>query len=208
MSNQSMKDMTTEKDQLSDDGRSIMTQKAENWRKGWGSLRGLGDGKTLQAYPENADALVGIMGDAEGWVIVNVITGRALEILPDRAENKFDSAGGAAAYAEEHGWVFCKDARKEVQKMEGTTMEKEQRCEEAVEVEGCTFLSETTEERYRYLVIGGRPFRGYTQTLTYTSLKVVGRTNDLLMVRGIVEQQYEKCGGLLIALDTHTGKEV
>ena len=60
----------------------------------------------------------------------------------------------------------------------------------------------------RFILIGGEPYRGYTNTLTYTSLRVVGTTNNEKDMRKLVKEKYEECGGLLIVVDGDTGGEV
>ncbi len=60
----------------------------------------------------------------------------------------------------------------------------------------------------KYIVIGGNPFRGYTGTLTYTGLRVVGVFDDKEAVKKAVEENYDACGGLMIAVDVETGEDV
>ena len=60
----------------------------------------------------------------------------------------------------------------------------------------------------RYVIIGATPFRGYTNTLTYTSLNVVESTDDKDDVPRLVALQYEECGGLLIVMDRLTGERL
>ena len=59
-----------------------------------------------------------------------------------------------------------------------------------------------------YIVVGGNPFRGYTNTLTFTSLKVVGKASSQEELKKLVEDNYEACAGLMIVIDSSTGKEV
>lgn len=60
----------------------------------------------------------------------------------------------------------------------------------------------------RYTLVGGNPFRMYTGTTTFTSISVVGQTNTIKEMQQLVNDSYEKCGGLLLVLDNETGREV
>lgn len=60
----------------------------------------------------------------------------------------------------------------------------------------------------KYLVVGGLPFRGYTNTLTYTGLKIVGGANTKKELEKLVKDKFDEHGGLLLSIDTETGKEV
>lgn len=60
----------------------------------------------------------------------------------------------------------------------------------------------------RYVLIGGNPFRGYTGTQTYTSLRVVDSFETEAEANQGWKQHYEDCGGLMLILDTHTGGEI
>jgi hypothetical protein len=55
----------------------------------------------------------------------------------------------------------------------------------------------------RYIVIGGNPFKCYTGTTTYTGLSVIGTTKTLAKATQIANEAYEKCGGLLIVVDSN-----
>lgn len=57
----------------------------------------------------------------------------------------------------------------------------------------------------RYSIIGGNPFRGYTGTGTFTSLKVAELCNTEEEVKAAVTKHYETCGGLLLVIDLQTG---
>jgi hypothetical protein len=59
----------------------------------------------------------------------------------------------------------------------------------------------------RYAVIGGAPFTGYTGTLTFTSLRVVGTTSTLKQAEKLASENYDSSGGLLLVLDLETGAE-
>jgi hypothetical protein len=54
----------------------------------------------------------------------------------------------------------------------------------------------------RFIVIGGNPFRTYTGTTTYTSLKVVGESETEEGAGQIASEKYEECGGLLLVVDS------
>jgi len=60
----------------------------------------------------------------------------------------------------------------------------------------------------KYVLVGGNPFRCYTGTVACTGLSVVGNANTKKQMAKITTAQYDKCGGLLIWIDTRTGKEV
>lgn len=62
--------------------------------------------------------------------------------------------------------------------------------------------------KFRYLIIGGNPFIGYTRTTSITSLNIVGKTNDLEEARRFKKELYDECGGIMILIDTEIGKEV
>lgn len=57
----------------------------------------------------------------------------------------------------------------------------------------------------KYIVVGGKPFRGYTNTLSFTSLNIVGSSSSVEEIKKIVHDNYDSCGGLLIIVDTETG---
>lgn len=57
----------------------------------------------------------------------------------------------------------------------------------------------------KYIVVGGIPFRGYTGTLSFTGLKVVGGSSSTEEIARIVHDHYDECGGLLLILDAETG---
>lgn len=59
--------------------------------------------------------------------------------------------------------------------------------------------------QYKYIVVGGSPFRGYTNTLSFTSLDVVGKGNTVDEITDIVREKYDECGGLMLVIDTETG---
>lgn len=62
----------------------------------------------------------------------------------------------------------------------------------------------------KYLVVGGDPFRGYTGTLTYTGMGIVGQTSNEKEVDKMVSDNYDECGGLIsvFSYDEKTGKFV
>lgn len=60
--------------------------------------------------------------------------------------------------------------------------------------------------KYKYIVVGGMPFRGYTGTLSFTGLDVIGQANTAEEVKRIVEEKYDECGGLLLSVDARTGE--
>ena len=60
----------------------------------------------------------------------------------------------------------------------------------------------------RYLVIGGKPFRCYTGTGTFTGLVEVGKATTVERARALVKANYEACGGLLMIIDLVNGCEV
>jgi hypothetical protein len=59
----------------------------------------------------------------------------------------------------------------------------------------------------KYIVVGGNPFRGYTNTLSFTSLNVVGSSSSVEEIKKIVNENFDSCGGLLIIVDTETGQQ-
>ncbi len=60
----------------------------------------------------------------------------------------------------------------------------------------------------KYLIIGGAGyFRNYTGTGVYTSLKVVGRTDQENQIQHIIDEFYEECGGLMMVYDTENDEE-
>lgn len=61
--------------------------------------------------------------------------------------------------------------------------------------------------KFKYIIIGGIPFRGYTGTLTFTGLRVIGRSNTIEGVKKLVADKYEEIGGLHLVIDAETGKE-
>jgi hypothetical protein len=63
-----------------------------------------------------------------------------------------------------------------------------------------------TMEMKRYILVAGDPFRGYTGTLTFTGLLVVGSADTVDEAKALTEDSYEKHGGLLLWIDRETGK--
>ena len=57
----------------------------------------------------------------------------------------------------------------------------------------------------RYILVGGNPFRSYTGTGTYTGLTVVGAADTDAEAALVTNEQFERCGGLLLWIDTQTG---
>jgi hypothetical protein len=76
--------------------------------------------------------------------------------------------------------------------------------------------------RKRFLVVGGIPFRSYSQRLeaspldathagtgSFTSLRLVGATDSYSEVQELVDDNYEACGGLIEVFDLdHLSDEV
>ena len=62
--------------------------------------------------------------------------------------------------------------------------------------------------KFKYITVGGVPFRGYTGTLTFTGLRVIGRSQTLEQVKELVKDQYDEIGGLHLVIDAETGKVV
>lgn len=62
--------------------------------------------------------------------------------------------------------------------------------------------------KHRYIIIGGNPITIYTGTTTFTSLKIVGRTNSLKEVDKIIRNKYDECAGLICSIDMETGEMV
>jgi len=58
----------------------------------------------------------------------------------------------------------------------------------------------------KFLVVGGKPFTGYTGTTTYTGLSVVGTTNTLKQAKKLFQKKWDECGGLLLIIDMTTGE--
>ena len=58
----------------------------------------------------------------------------------------------------------------------------------------------------KYIVVGGKPFTGYTGTLTYTGLKIVGKTDDAEEASSMCKDNWDECGGLFLVIDTETGE--
>lgn len=59
-----------------------------------------------------------------------------------------------------------------------------------------------------FIVIGGNPFRSYTGTGTVTALRIVGTFSTVEKAKQECAAKWDECGGLLIVVDGHTGKEV
>lgn len=60
----------------------------------------------------------------------------------------------------------------------------------------------------RYILVGGVPFIAYTGTGTFTALRTVDSDDCLTKIKEKISKMYDECGGLMIIIDTHTGKEV
>ena len=61
--------------------------------------------------------------------------------------------------------------------------------------------------KMRYIIIGGKPYTGYTGTMTYTGLRIVAETDHIHKIKKLYENNYDQCGGLLLIIDTVTSKE-
>ena len=59
----------------------------------------------------------------------------------------------------------------------------------------------------RYLLVGGRPFSDLSGTLTFTGIDIIASSDDGEEIKKMVPYQYDVCGGLLLIIDTETGKE-
>ncbi len=62
--------------------------------------------------------------------------------------------------------------------------------------------------KFRYLIIGGNPFQGYTGTTTFTGLRIVAVTDDRGNINRLFRKHYEECSGLLLVIDTETSRAV
>lgn len=58
----------------------------------------------------------------------------------------------------------------------------------------------------KYILVGGNPFRMYTGTTTFTSLKVVATCQTKDEARQLWNQHYEDCSGLMLIIDAETGQ--
>jgi hypothetical protein len=56
---------------------------------------------------------------------------------------------------------------------------------------------------YRYIIIGGNPMSMYNGTTTFTSLRVIGKTNDHNKAQEIADHNYDQCAGLIDIVDTN-----
>lgn len=65
---------------------------------------------------------------------------------------------------------------------------------------------DNTMEMKRYILVGGDPFRGYTGTVTFTGLTVVGSADTVAEAKALTDDAYEKHSGLLLWIDRETGK--
>lgn len=62
-------------------------------------------------------------------------------------------------------------------------------------------------DKYNYIVIGGNPMMtSYTGTITFTGLKVVGRTKELHDAEKLASENWEDCGGLIVVVDLNSGE--
>jgi len=59
-----------------------------------------------------------------------------------------------------------------------------------------------------YIIVGGNPFRGYTNTMSYTGLHKVALVETYEDARAIYKENYQDCGGLIEVFDTETGERV
>ncbi len=61
----------------------------------------------------------------------------------------------------------------------------------------------TTEQTAmnKFLVIGGKPFVGYTRTTTYTDIRILGFFALLDEAEDCVRANYDDCGGLISIID-------
>lgn len=60
--------------------------------------------------------------------------------------------------------------------------------------------------KFKYITVGGIPYRGYTGTVTFTGLRVIGRSQTIEEVKKLVADQYDEIGGLHLVIDAETGK--
>jgi len=49
----------------------------------------------------------------------------------------------------------------------------------------------------KYIVVGGCPFRGYTNTLTYTAIRELGQFKTEEEANKCIEENWDECGGLI-----------
>lgn len=59
-----------------------------------------------------------------------------------------------------------------------------------------------------YLVVGGNPIKIYTGTTTYTSLRKIALVHSYEEACNVVDDNYDKCKGLIEVFDTETGDPV
>ncbi|MGW8180641.1 MAG: hypothetical protein ACWGQW_18055 [bacterium] len=57
----------------------------------------------------------------------------------------------------------------------------------------------------KYIIVGANPFRMANNTLTFTSLSVVGNAKTKEEAYQVYEDNYDRCGGLLLVIDITTG---
>lgn len=60
----------------------------------------------------------------------------------------------------------------------------------------------------RYILVGGNPFTCYMGTTTFTGMSVKDSANDAYEAKKATDYWFDRCGGLLLWIDTETGKEV
>lgn len=63
-----------------------------------------------------------------------------------------------------------------------------------------------SNDKPKFAIIGGIPFRGYT--MTYLGLKVVKVTSNKAETTDTINKYWDECGGLVIVIDLETGEEV
>lgn len=68
-------------------------------------------------------------------------------------------------------------------------------------------LNKDNKEMMNNIVVGGNPFKNYTGTETFTGLRIVGSDDTLTGASRIYNDNYEKCGGLIMIINAQTGKE-
>lgn len=54
----------------------------------------------------------------------------------------------------------------------------------------------------RFLLVGGSPFRMYTGTKTFLSLKIVAEADTKEAIEELSTANYDQCGGLVLVIDT------
>ncbi len=73
---------------------------------------------------------------------------------------------------------------------------------------GATKTAPSGVTKARYILVAGKPFSCYTGTTTFTDLCIVARTDDSRRMAALMNKHFDDAAGLLLWIDTETGRSL